>query len=241
MASFWYFESALAHPAEAVLPSGKIQLLVDLGAAGTPPIVAGPATRRVVVPAEAMTRIAGVVFEPGGAAPFLGVGCHELRDRDVDLDLLWGPNDLQADLLEAREPRVALARLEAALLARLDPTRRLHRDVSGAIEALQAGATVQAILHDTTVSRTRLVELFRRQLGLTPKQFGGLARFQRVVHALAGGAEDLADLALACGYHAQAHMTHDFRKYGGLTPGRYRRTPTGPNHVPLQGDDFYNP
>ena len=44
---------------------------------------------------------------------------------------------------------------------------------------------------------------------------------------LAVGERDLADVAHACGFVSQSHMTDVFRKKLGVTPGRYRKEVRG--------------
>lgn len=227
----WFFERDGEASTERVLPSGRIQLLVDL--TGRAPLVTGPRAGPVDVPGAAMTRLAGAVFHPGGAAPFFDVPCATLRDLDVELELLWGPRAREVrDWLEgAAEPADVLARLERSLTDRLRVERAPGDDFAAARASLDAGARVHDVADDLGVSRATLARTFDRVLGLSPKQYAGLVRFQRAVLALAAGPTDLADLAVACGYHDQAHMTRDFQRFGGITPGRYRPLPSGTNHV----------
>ena len=72
-------------------------------------------------------------------------------------------------------------------------------------------------------------------MGLTPKSFSRVQRFQRVlrkVHRLPS--IDWADVALECGYYDQAHFIHDFQSFSGFTPTVYAARATEHlNHVPL--------
>lgn len=232
--SLWYFESDASPRAERVLPSGKVQLLVDLRQARADEARwAGPRTRPIDLAGAAMTRIAGVLFAPGGAAPFLSSPVVELRDGDIELGDLWGPvaRELQDELREAARPSEVLRLLEQHLLHRLTTSPGPSPLLCFARRALEGGASVGRVAERSGASRAHLTRVFRHHLGLSPKQYAGLHRFQRALRGLASGTENLAEFALACGYHDQAHMTHDFRKLGGITPGRYRPRPAGHNHV----------
>jgi len=95
----------------------------------------------------------------------------------------------------------------------------------------------------------------RTQVGVTPKLFCRLLRFQRA-RTLAAHTEtlqidrtqrmrvgcgiDWAQLALTCGYFDQSHLINDFEEFSGLSPTEYLRhnQPDGrlkDNHVPLPG------
>ena len=90
------------------------------------------------------------------------------------------------------------------------------------------------------LSPKRFIERFKADVGVTPKRYCRLLRFQRVVtNAHRGGATDWAELALACGYFDQAHLIHDFREFSGLTPTAYEARRTAfQNHVTfLQSTD----
>ena len=87
------------------------------------------------------------------------------------------------------------------------------------------------------LSPKRFIQLFRDEVGLPPKLFGRVRRFQSVVNRVFGRtAVDWVDEALQSGYYDQSHFAHDFREFTGLTPGAYLARPGEfVNHVPLDG------
>ncbi len=87
----------------------------------------------------------------------------------------------------------------------------------------------------TGVSERRFIELFRRQVGLAPKLYSRVRRFQAALRRIPTVTEvDWADLALACGYFDQAHLIHEFRSISGLSPVEYLGLRTEHlNHVPI--------
>ena len=94
-------------------------------------------------------------------------------------------------------------------------------------------ARVRDVTDAIALSPKRFIERFKTEVGLTPKRYCRLLRFQAAVaraHRMDG--EAWADLAAACGYFDQAHFIHDFREFSGMTPGAYEagRTPFQ-NHV----------
>jgi hypothetical protein len=68
-------------------------------------------------------------------------------------------------------------------------------------------------------SANHLIRGFRDQIGVTPKQAGRIIRFNRAAGALRSPLPPpLAELAAACGYHDQSHMSREFRALAGTTP-----------------------
>lgn len=184
--------------------------------------------------------LAGVHFKPGGAYPFVAPPVDELHGAQLPLDVLWGnfAAELRERLLEANTPEQRLAILEGALLkrARLMPAR--HPAVAFALHQFGHGPqthTIAGVTDKIGLSPRRFIEVFRREVGLTPKLYCRVRRFQRVLHQAAAGKQvEWADVALDAGYFDQAHFIHDFRAFSGINPSVYADAgPRFPNHVPL--------
>lgn len=65
--------------------------------------------------------------------------------------------------------------------------------------------------------------LFREATGESPYQFVLRQRVEQAQHLLRAGRLPLLDVALACGFASQSHMTRLFRQQLGVTPGAYQR------------------
>jgi AraC-like DNA-binding protein len=69
------------------------------------------------------------------------------------------------------------------------------------------------------VSRQALTRAFREDIGVTPKLYCMLARFQSgLAFASCEKAIDWAGLAVDLGYADQSHMISEFRRFSSLTP-----------------------
>jgi AraC-like DNA-binding protein len=78
---------------------------------------------------------------------------------------------------------------------------------------------VGRLVEETGWSRRHLTARFREQVGLPPKVFGRILRFQRAARDLARpDGPSLCEIALDCGYYDQAHLNRDFREFAGRTP-----------------------
>lgn len=170
----------------------------------------------------------GAYFRAGGLAPFTRVPVDELTDRVLRVEDVLGPAaaNVAARLAEASEA-ARIEVLESLLIERL---RAQHRatasvDVAGiaaSIEQSAGQATVEQLAHNAGISRQHLTRVFRERVGVTPKLYARLARFQSsLAYAAAGEPADAAHAALALGYADQSHWIAEFKEFSGLTPHRF--------------------
>ncbi|MEU0169489.1 AraC family transcriptional regulator [Streptomyces iakyrus] len=251
-----YAEVRSAHTAELALPTGGAQLLVNLDgdALSSSPLrgpdrrtggaaVHGPYTQPALIDPAQQRAVVWVAFRPAGAHPFLTVPLSAVRDDLVGLDELWGSDGavLRERLLEAMAaggPRAGLRELEAALLARVRRPLEPDPAVRRAAALLDRGTPVAEVADRLGWTTRRLTRRCTEQLGLPPKRYARLRRFQRLLGRVNAGPQppDWAALAADCGYHDQAHLIHEFRALAGITPTAYApRSPLERNHVPLDG------
>jgi len=110
-----------------------------------------------------------------------------------------------------------------------------HPAVRYALEQFDAFALFRSVADVTAqigLSSRRFIEIFRNQVGLTPKLYCRIRRFQKVLAAIDDASEvDWTGVALKCGYFDQAHFIHDFRAFSGVNPTTYLRNRTHRNHV----------
>lgn len=260
VASIWFCENEPRPWAlERILPTGAAQLIVNLKedetrsylpelgyrcetAAGS--VLAGVQSRFSLIDTAEQECVAGVAFLPGGMGPFFPVPASETLNSDVPLDVLWGRqrvSRLRQQLLEATGPQAKLDVLESALADIWSPSG-LHPAVNYALKTFTRQplpGKIRGVTDSIGMSPKRFIERFKSAVGMSPKHYCRVLRFQ---HALAcangGGFVDWTGVAVDCGYYDQAHFIHDFREFAGLTPTGYqaRRTPFQ-NHVKfLQSD-----
>lgn len=185
----------------------------------------------------------GAQLRPGASSLLFGVPADELAGRHTPLDDLWpaAAARIREQLHEARRPERQLDLFEALLEARLPAVRGLHPAVAQALAHFTTTAPdVRAAAAATGYSHRAFTALFRRDVGLAPKRYCRVLRFQRVLaRAVADRTASWADLALDAGYSDQPHFNRDFREFAGVTPGEYRRSaPRFAHHVAVAEVDF---
>jgi AraC-like DNA-binding protein len=109
---------------------------------------------------------------------------------------------------------------------------------AGRIEQSGGAVSIAELRQQTGLSKTRLAEAFREQIGLAPKVYSRVVRFRSAAALLQKGAEPLVEVALAAGYYDQPHMNAEFRDLSGLSPTEFlaARYPTGDGNT--VGDSY---
>ncbi len=167
----------------------------------------------------------GVYFLATAASAFTGVPTCALTDAIVDFEDLWSAagSELASAIHEADGP-ARIDRLESALYARIAaaraPTRALDVPRLAAwVVRRQGRLTVQGMADAAGVSRQHLRQVFHERVGVTPKLYCRLARFQSgLVYAGCGRNIDWAQAGVELGYADQSHMIAEFREFSSLTP-----------------------
>jgi len=203
-------------------------------------VICGPQSAYFVLDTSQPGAAVGVNLRPGAAASVLGIPADQLSDRHVGLEDIWGgaARKLRDRLREARSPERRFAILEQALAARLQRPLLPHPAVAYALRAVDASpslARVGQVRDETGYSAKRFIELFRHSVGLAPKRYCRIRRFQTVIESLARGEPvEWAGVAADSGYSDQSHLNREFRALAGVTPGEYRPVSNDrPSHVAI--------
>jgi AraC-like DNA-binding protein len=247
-----YEEETVGFTRRRELPSGAVILIIGFGPSlkttypGPAPepvathrsFVAGLHDTHCFVESPGTQAGVQVNLTPLGAHLLLGLPMRELTNRVVELDeLLGAEGDLLVEQLhDARDWHVLLRLLDAALVRRLDSARPASPDVAWAWRRLVDGGgrlAVGELCEELGCSRKHLLRRFDEQIGVAPKTYARVLRFQRAVHLLghrdganwmderevgAGRGMSWGEIALECGYFDQAHMNRDFRQFAGASP-----------------------
>ena len=84
-------------------------------------------------------------------------------------------------------------------------------------------------------SQKHFSDLFRKSVGVTPKAYLKIMRFQKALRTIdAAGDIDWATVAAECGFYDQSHFINDFKHFSGFTPEQYAKMCTNyPNYIPV--------
>ncbi len=239
----WHVDLRMTTRREKILPSPRLELIINFGAPfllerqaapNTPQTctdawLVGLQTGPLVNEPLAETHMIGVRFRPGGQQPFFRLPASDFTDRVAPLDALWG-----AFAAEARERLAALRTvherfrlLEALLRQRFTPPPRALPHIDAAITAISrhdGALSIRALAYQLGVSHKHLVTQFRDAVGLSPKALARTYRLQALLQTIDPSAPvDWARVAQDAQFYDQSHFNHEFSAFTGLSPGEYLR------------------
>ncbi|MGZ3119646.1 helix-turn-helix domain-containing protein [Streptomyces sp. H62] len=198
-------------------------------------VAGGLMCRSVAIHHDGRQQGVQVSLTPLGARAVYGMPSAELAHRMVPLDELLGALavELVDRLRSAATWRARFTALDALLLRAVgrgacgDPVRWARPEVVEAWRRLVAArgrVQVGAVAAELGWSRRHLTERFRAEMGLSPKTFARVLRFEHA-HELAAVQNPLpwADVATVSGYADQAHLVRDWREFTNRSPTAWRR------------------
>ena len=196
-----------------------------------------------IVNTSDMADLIGIVFQPAAFPLFASDRADLFSNLSVSLEDVWDTTarGLRDRLLECSTPAGRLLCLESFLAqsfsARLSMPPSMHLcAVDYALKRfahLPSLATVSDVARSTGWSERRFSQVFREQVGLSPKIWCRIRRFQAAVKQLHAGVDvPWAKLALDCGFYDQSHFANEFRAFSGVDATTYSANRTvWANHI----------
>jgi AraC-like DNA-binding protein len=203
-----------------VIPAGEIHT-------GEPAAPAGLNYRVLYVDPDRITEL----VDSGRAAPKMDPGDVVHRRTAAGSPLVWFHRAMAGAATSLEREHALLTSVAAVatefggLDLRDDPTPE-HRAVRRARDYLHAHATDPVTLRELAdvagLSMYRLARTFGAQVGIPPHAYQVQLRVLRAKRLLEAG-QSIGDAAVSCGFFDQAHLTNQFKRRVGVTPGDFVR------------------
>jgi AraC-like DNA-binding protein len=190
--------------------------------------VVGSTLRDFVVRSVGWRHVIGASLRPEGVQPLLGLPAAIIGDRVALLEDVIGPaaGTIEDRVLSAA-PERALDALGEVLVERRRasaPPNAITERAVRSVRRARGRLRIDALAADLNLSPRRLERHFLTHVGLSPKLFSRLVRFDRAVrHLTSRGTASWADFASAHGYADQAHFINEFREFAGVPPEEFER------------------
>jgi AraC-like DNA-binding protein len=233
-----YFPS---HEMDKYLPDGTLNIVFEL--TGTPKYIFDHRTKKVIQECNDVwfsgvfkdyitissrsEEMMVVVVKPGAGFPLIKKPAHLFTNKVVQAQTVFGKSitDLHLRLKEPTAPEEKFEEIEHWLQSQFfadDFYSEIIRFAIVAIENAPSLINITSLAKKSGYSQKQFIQLFKKYVGITPKQFHRIVRFNEILSALENNEElSWTIIAMDCGYYDQSHFIKDFQSFSGLNPRQY--------------------
>ena len=175
------------------------------------------------------TEMIVVVFKPYGLGPLLNIPASLFYNQEVSGDGIdgLGLRELDERISGCEDVIDCIKLIDNWLLSRLSKqansqTQRIQAVVQRMLTAPES--TVTDLAYIACLGKKQFERLFRSHVGVNPKEYASIVRFQKALAMMQSGESVLSQVAYACGYADQSHFIREFRRFSGQTPAMLLKT-----------------
>ena len=207
--------------------------------------VSGVHRNYLSISAHENSEMLAVQFKAFGAYPFLQIPMERIADRVVP-----GDEFTDKELLALREELFAtdssddkFAVSDAWLQTNFDERLVPPRSIIDVVQLLQSepAAKLNEVIDSFDGTQKHLISQFKKYIGITPKQYQRVLRFNDVFVQMQGDQFlSWSDIAYQCGYSDQSHFIREFKNFSGFIPEWFLREEFDedtPNFFPLDRNE----
>mgnify|MGYP000787487679 CR=1 FL=1 len=170
-----------------------------------------------------------VVFYPHAIGTMFNIPVSTFYNHEIDGYSLGDKslNILADEVLNADDSTEAIKRIEQWLLLRLEDSAFYNfQRVGTSLRQLFYGGSmsVDGMAQRACLCRKQFERVFFNAVGMKPKEYSSVARFQKSLWLMQNGNCDFAGIAYSCGYADQSHFIRECRRYSGITPTELLKT-----------------
>lgn len=233
--NYWFLKANAANHVQGIIPTGNINLFFHRG---NPlslentnnflphTFISGQTTTYSNLVQSGITDMICVTFHAFGARMFFEEPMYEFKEQSIALDLLDNPEivELGKRLQDTFNNQTCVQLIESFLKKRYLHTKEYNfKRITAVVDAVGMGDVVIDNLTDIScLSYKQFKRIFAEYVGLNPKEFMRVIRFQRALYTLqTNPAMSLTELAYACEFYDQSHLISEFKHFSGYTPKEY--------------------
>ncbi len=171
-----------------------------------------------------------IVFQPFALSAFIGFPSSEFLNKAIPIRFLFkgSVNELEDRLALAKSFYQRINIVETFLQNLLHKRSKYQFYLSRIKHSIQlinqtkGMVNIDKLADEACFGRKQFERAFLETVGISPKQFLKVIRFQNAIHEKAISNQlNMTALTYKCGYYDQSHMTNDFQKFSGLSPKKF--------------------
>lgn len=233
--NYWFLKANAANQVQGIIPTGNINLFFHRGnhllqENDNSPLphmfISGQSTTYSKLIQSGITDMICVTFHAFGARMFFKESMLEFKERSVALDLLDNPEivELGKRLQETFENKICIQLIESFLKKRYLYHKQYNlKRITTAVNSSDLGnVSINNLADISCLSYKQFKRIFAEYVGLNPKEFIRVIRFQRTLYSLqTNPTTNLTELAYTCEFYDQSHLIQEFKHFSGYTPREY--------------------
>lgn len=128
-------------------------------------------------------------------------------------------NGVAQAIFDSEDHNECIAILEKYLLSKIKPCLNISR-IGESIKSMLhiPFMTVRSLADIACLSKRQYERIFSETVGMNPKEYSRVVRFQKALWLMQNGELNYAGIASACGFSDQSHFIRDFKAMSGHTP-----------------------
>ncbi len=180
-----------------------------------------------------------IKFKPGGAIPYLHKALDEVSNSVVPAEQVFGEEilELREKLYRVETPAEKYELAEQYLSDRFDTDYLPDESIFKAIDRIKCDpefmdTSMMQIIKESGFSKKHFIDLFKKSVGVTPKYFQRILRFNCIIPKVQQEEEiSWPQISGECGFYDQAHFIREFRKFSGYNPKSFLTEQQGHGEV----------
>lgn len=148
---------------------------------------------------------------PPSAFYNLEISGYDIENRQL--------NEISRKIFDCGDSKVCIDALERYLLSKIRPSINIDRIGESVSSLLRHPSMPMNLLANAACLSNRQYErVFRYTVGMNPKEYSRIVRFQKAMWLMQRGETNFAAIAAECGYSDQSHLIRNFKELSGHTP-----------------------
>lgn len=167
------------------------------------------------------TEMIVAVFHPHTISLFIDTPPCAFYDQEISgFDIENKPlNELAYKIIEMKMATDAVIVLENWLMTKIRHSINIARMQASVTATFRnPSLSINQLAEISCLGKKQFERVFREHIGLNPKEFARIVRFQRALRMMQLGSQNYTDIAYVNGYSDQSHFIREFKQFSGLTP-----------------------
>lgn len=208
----------------SVIPDGCIDILINCDQHyGN---ICGSVTKSRMINLLPNSTYFGIRFLPCLDIKKLKFGIKDLTDKEISLNEMFPVNTNILERVVTDESFLQRVNIFNEILEshifEIDKSTKLIKQSLYNIYATRGNITIMQLAEEVGYSTRYLRKQFEDHIGISPKLFSQIVRFQSSLNMLLRTTHfTLNDIIYENGYYDQAHLIREFRNFGCTTPYRF--------------------